>query len=309
MPTIGNIVEDGKLLVPVYVEGEGSTSTGPITDEEGKIIYSPATVAAVGGFCNSELYALIIDQGGNISSVKWDRTSDPIITSTQTQLPPTSIPNASGFLITVDPIISGQDNGEIILPQPEVNKETVNAAYNIINIYEYGDNPPTTGRYVMDSECYISTGYFALNHASSYPSISQSSTDCYKISFASPLQFKVINHTSKNLSFQMTGSFTNNTLNKFPTEWTGTRITTAYSNPPNLNSITSDINSLEEQTYSYININFNEESVLDYDLKSLSTLYQSKPSNTWSNNLSTDSVQYGYVNWGVQLEFILIVKD
>ena len=279
MPTIGSIVEDGKLLVPVYVEGEGSSSTGPIIDEEGKIIYSPATVAAVGGFYNSTLYALIVDQGGNISSVTWDRTNDPVITSTQTQLPPTSIPNASGFLITVDPILSGVGDAQYIdNPSILADKTNHNTIYNQINIYEYGDNPPTTGRYTMDQKSFITGCY---NHYNSYY-------------YCSPVNFQINNNTSKNLEIQINGEYTTgkaiNLIDYFSSS------TWYYADPPYPISNVLTIPSNSNSQFSLIN-----------------TLAKN---NNGSNDNTGDEYQlapssnfYRWVNWEVQFEFVIIVNE
>ena len=95
MPTIGNIVEDGKLLVPVYVEGEGSSSSG-----EGSTTIIPAsTLGLTGGFYSGTFYGMALGSDGKLTTFSWNRSGDPVVISNGLSLPISGNPTATGYMV------------------------------------------------------------------------------------------------------------------------------------------------------------------------------------------------------------------
>lgn len=96
MPTIGNIVEDGKLLVPVYVEGEGSSSS----DSEGSTTIIPtSTLGLTGGFYSGTFYGMALGSDGRLTTFSWNRSGDPVVISNGLSLPISGNPTATGYMV------------------------------------------------------------------------------------------------------------------------------------------------------------------------------------------------------------------
>lgn len=96
MPTIGSIVEDGKLLVPVYVEGEGSSSSG---SEESTTIIPTSTLGLTGGFYSGTFYGMALGSDGRLTTFSWNRSGDPVVISNGLSLPISGNPTATGYMI------------------------------------------------------------------------------------------------------------------------------------------------------------------------------------------------------------------
>ena len=95
MPTIGNIVEDGKLLVPVYVEGEGSSSSG----EGSTTIIPTSTLGLTGGFYSGTFYGMALGSDGRLTTFSWNRSGDPVVISNGLSLPISGNPTATGYMV------------------------------------------------------------------------------------------------------------------------------------------------------------------------------------------------------------------
>ena len=96
MPTIGNIVEDGKLLVPVYVEGEGSSSSG---SEESTTIIPTSTLGLTGGFYSGTFYGMALGSDGRLTTFSWNRSGDPVVISNGLSLPISGNPTVTGYMV------------------------------------------------------------------------------------------------------------------------------------------------------------------------------------------------------------------
>lgn len=95
MPTIGNIVEDGKLLVPVYVEGEGSSSSG----EGSTTIIPTSTLGLTGGFYSGTFYGMALGSDGRLTTFSWNRSGNPVVISNGLSLPISGNPTATGYMV------------------------------------------------------------------------------------------------------------------------------------------------------------------------------------------------------------------
>ena len=95
MPTIGSIVEDGKLLVPVYVEGEGSSSSG----EGSTTIIPTSTLGLTGGFYSGTFYGMALGSDGRLTTFSWNRSGDPVVISNGLSLPISGNPTATGYMV------------------------------------------------------------------------------------------------------------------------------------------------------------------------------------------------------------------
>ena len=149
MPTIGNIVEDGKLLVPVYVEGEGSSSSG----EGSTTIIPTSTLGLTGGFYSGTFYGMALGSDGRLTTFSWNRSGDPVVISNGLSLPISGNPTATGYMI-----------------YNEISSST-----NIIHITQSSETI-TSGNFDID-----------LNYTFYY-STSNSATKTFKIQFSNETQ-------------------------------------------------------------------------------------------------------------------------
>lgn len=171
MPAIGNIVEDGKLLVPVYVEGEGNSSSG---SEGSTTIIPTSTLGLTGGFYSGTFYGMALGSDGRLTTFSWNRSSDPVVISNGLNLPISGNPTATGYMVYNEYV------------------GTSDSTYgNCIHICQVGD--------------ILTDGNFSENLSLQYRYYSYSGGS--SLSFKN--QFK--NETSKNLSISMkvSGTFIN----------------------------------------------------------------------------------------------------
>lgn len=209
MPVIGSIIENEKVLVPVYVEGESSSSgDNDNTGSSTTLVSSPVSIT--GGFYNGTYYALALNQAGEVSSITWDRTSDPIIEGTQTIVPINTIPVSQGFMVTVDPIYPGEvDNEEVF--NESGNVSDFSTLYNNINIRQLNDNV-STGTYETTQDCYFTVGYkydvpsrsLTINFENNNYSLEVAGSHWLNIT-----QYKINNLTSHNLSISLSLTYEN----------------------------------------------------------------------------------------------------
>lgn len=134
MPTIGNIVEDGKLLVPVYVEGEGSS-----TGSTGTTIIPTSTLGLTGGFYSGTFYGMALGSDGRLTTFSWNRSGDPVVISNGLSLPISGNPTATGYMVYSEITGSGSSAINIlhITQSSEINSGTFSEN---LTYYYYHDN-------------------------------------------------------------------------------------------------------------------------------------------------------------------------
>ena len=97
--SVGTIIDsENKILTPVYIYTDSNSSTLPTT-----LTSSKAGFGIAGGMYNSTFYGITVNPEGKLSTITWNRTSDPVIGNTDLVVvnPGTGQnPLASGFNIS-----------------------------------------------------------------------------------------------------------------------------------------------------------------------------------------------------------------
>lgn len=97
--SVGTIIDsENKILTPVYIYTDSNSSTLPTTPTSSK-----AGFGIAGGIYNGNFYGIAVNPEGKLSTITWNRTSDPVIGNTDLVVvnPGTGQnPLASGFNIT-----------------------------------------------------------------------------------------------------------------------------------------------------------------------------------------------------------------
>lgn len=76
--SVGTIIDsENKILTPVYIYTDSSSSTLPTTPSSSK-----AGFGVAGGIYNGNFYGIAVNPEGKISTITWNRTSDPVIGNT-----------------------------------------------------------------------------------------------------------------------------------------------------------------------------------------------------------------------------------
>ena len=160
MPIIGSITEEGKTLVPVYIEGEGSAAGGSVEVSDPIPVLSNA-IAMCGSFYSSTFYGLIAGPGGSLSSVTWNRTSDPVVKTLGVTIPSTTVnPQSSGFMCTIGRSGDGSSScNDFYISQIE-GEELKEGTLYVPNqrIYDYYHFNTSTSNYSNAPEYMITTG-------------------------------------------------------------------------------------------------------------------------------------------------------
>ena len=121
--SVGTIIDsENKILTPVYIYTDSNSSTLPTTP-----VSSKAGFGIAGGMYNSTFYGIAINPEGKLSTITWNRTSDPVIGNTDLVIvnPGTGQnPLASGFNITWQYTTGYTDSDFNVLNIDEVDELT-----------------------------------------------------------------------------------------------------------------------------------------------------------------------------------------
>lgn len=152
--SVGTIIDsENKILTPVYIYTDSNTPTLPTTPSSSK-----AGFGVAGGIYNGNFYGIAVNPEGKISTITWNRTSDPVIGNTDLVVVNPGIgqnPLASGFNITWQYTTGYTDSD-----------------FNVLNIDEVGElttgdwNPlevQTAVRYYRGSSTYVTYHYNFIN--------------------------------------------------------------------------------------------------------------------------------------------------
>lgn len=166
--SVGTIIDsENKILTPVYIYTDSNSTTLPTTPSSSK-----AGFGVAGGIYNGNFYGIAVNPEGKVSTITWNRTSDPVIGNTDLVVvnPGTGQnPLASGFNITWQYTTGYTDSD-----------------FNILNIDEVGNL--TTGDW-NPLEVQVATRYY--RGSGTYVT--------YHYNF---INLKINNNTSKNLIVQ-----------------------------------------------------------------------------------------------------------
>ena len=173
---IGNIVEDGKLFSPVYIMTGDASSSGNEGEANNKVLGS--SIAMCGSFYSSTFYGLIAGPGGQLSSVTWDRTSDPVVKQLGVVIPSTTTnPQSFGFIVNIQSTGNNASNSCNNIYISEIEGEELKEGTLFLPNQNFRVSQQTSGA----QETYISGFYGGY--------------------------YQVYNNTSKNLNVSLSGIY------------------------------------------------------------------------------------------------------